>query len=82
MASRPTSRELHDQHTDERNRLGQLARHEQRIRERTHRQIVGPLVQHEHRFGTPVPHRYGATPGSDHLDPPGAIGTDFEGAVV
>lgn len=46
--------------------------------------LLDPLVQElaPHTFQTPIPHRYLPTLTVDHMDPPGAMGTDFEGSVV
>jgi hypothetical protein len=55
VVDRPTSRQTHEAHEDERNRVNALARHERALRARTRRQTITPLVQpHEpHAFQFP-----------------------------
>jgi hypothetical protein len=85
MSHHHSAAQKHLDHEDERNRLRALRAltgHEQKLRERTRLQVVRTLVQEPHAFRCPIPHRYDSALVVDHLDAPGAIGTDFDGCIV
>lgn len=77
-----TGRDKHDAHIDEQNRVKGLARHEGVVRARERRRVTSALIQDpQHEYQTPACNG-GSLCGHDHLDPPGSIGTDFEGCVI
>lgn len=77
-----TNSDQHDAAADERNRVRALAKHEGVVRARERRRITAVLLQDpQHEYQTPAC-SCSSLCGKDHLDPPGAIGTDFPGCVV
>lgn len=84
MSHQATARDLHGQHTDERNRVAQLAKHEQAVREREHLRVVNAVAPIEtHAYRTPIVHPYDHSAVLGHMLAPGAKDdTGFSDGIV